>query len=330
MLNFSKEGKGIEWQVRTGSNMWLGIAAYHVYLATGEADYLEFAKRQADFALTLQDVNPKSPTYGGIPIGPKGNSYNMKDQHISWDETKPEFPNVFSTEGNLDAWALFNMLYSTTKESNYLRGRDRVMLWLKKVAYNAAEHRFNRGFYRTPDLTVAPDTHFWAVSSLGPARLNEIEPGLADRLLSSIAESSEVTVYYKLQNGKLLPVKVYDFVDRGNPVVKERGSLVSPEWTLQAVLAYALMAEESADSQKQAQYRGRGADLLSGVLLMADRQGNQAALPYATKGGVAIGHEYNTPSQENRSAVGAAWAILALLDYDPLNLEKLQLRYHKQ
>lgn len=329
VLNFSKEGKGIEWQVRTGSNMWLGIAAFHGYLATGENRYLEFAKRQARFALAMQDQNPMSSTYGGVPLGPKGVPYNLKDQHILWDETKPEFVDIYSTEGNLDVWALLNLICSTTKDEQFVRGRNLVLLWLKKVGFNAAEHRFNRGYYREPDPRIAPDTYFWAISALGPARLEDFEPGLADRLVTFMEQTSEVTLTYKKPDGRLLPVKGYDFVDKNDPVVKERGSIISPEWTLQAVLAYALLAQETRDPEKQKKYRAQRADLLSGILLMADRDGAMASLPYATAGGVAIGHEYNTPEEGSRSVIGAAWAILALLDYDPLNLEKTQRFYRK-
>lgn len=189
------------------------------------------------------------------------------------------------------------------------------------MAYNPQEKRFNRGYYKEPDTTIAPDTHFWAVSALGRSRLDAIEKGLADQFLRFMEKTSEVTVYYEQPDKRLVPVKGYDFVDRGHPVVKERGSVVSPEWTLQAVLAYALLAQESTDETTRAYYLARRADLLSGILMMADRSGDQASLPYATQGGVPIGHEYNTPAPGSRSVIGAAWAILALLDFDPLLLE---------
>lgn len=329
VLNFSKEGKGIEWQVRTGSNMWLGIASFHLYQATQDLRYLEFAKRQARFALAMQETNPMSATYGGIPLGPKGVSYNPKDQHILWDEKLPEFVDIYSTEGNLDAWALFHMICSVSPEPEFLEGRDRVMEWLKKVGFNAAEHRFNRGYHLKPDPVIAPDTHFWAISALGPQRLDEIENGLADRLIEFMEKTSEVTIYYQQGDDKLIPIKGYDFVDRNHPVVKERGPMVSPEWTLQAVMAYALMAQETQDPKRKETYLSRRAELLSGILLMADRDGDSASLPYASQGGVPIGHEYNTPAEGSRSVIGAAWTLLALLDYDPLNLEKLQQHYAK-
>ena len=327
VLNFSKRGRGIDWQVRTGSNMWLGIAAFHLYKATDDEKYLKFAKKQADFGIAMQENNLNPKTYGAVPLGPKGVEYNLKDQHILWEENNPKFVDIYSTEMNIDFWALLNMLSSVAPEEKYKVAKDQVKKWLQDVALNQTEQRFNRGFYLEPDTIFAPDTHFWALSAFGPKNLNQWKPSLSNYLMLYAQNKSEVSLSYKKKNGEIVEVVGYDFVDKENPVFLERGPVISPEWTFQAVLALSLLAENSEDPEDQTFYETNRNELLLSMLSMADVKKNQASFPYASRGNVSIGHEYNTPAEGNISVIGAAWAILALMDYDPLNLEKIQKRY---
>ncbi len=322
VLNFSKQGKGINWQVRTGSNTWLGIASFHCYLATGNKKYLDFAQKQADFLIGFQDDNPMSATYGGVPLGPKGVSYNPKDQHILWEESNPKFIEIYSTEGNVDVWALLNMITSVSTEIKYKMAKARVEKWLRLVGFNAGENRMNRGYYIDPDMEFAPDTHFWTVSAFGPEKLEKWNPGLADQLMRYAKDRSFVEVTYKVPDGKKVKVIGYDFVDKENPLIKARGLVVSPEWTFQAAVAYSLLAEKASSEELAQYYLRERSELLDSILSMAEIKKGKAFLPYATKGDIPIGHEYNTPLAGTRSLIGSAWAILALLDYDPLNLEK--------
>ncbi len=325
ILSFSREGRGINWQVRSGSNAWLGIAAFHCYLATQESRYLDFAKKQADFLLTLQDENPTAPTYGGVPLGPKGVEYNTKDQHILWDENGPEFVDIYSTEVNIDVWALLNMITSVSAEPKYQMAKTRVEKWLRSVGFNEEEKRMNRGYSFKPDLLFAPDTHFWIVSALGPDILDKWAPNLSDQLMKYAQEHAEVQVRYAPPDRRKIDVVGYDFIDKKDPLIQSRGEVVSPEWTFQAVLAYSLLSQQSPNPDLVLFYQFEKEELLKSILAMTEVDGKKAYLPYATKGDVAIGHEFNTPAQGTRSVVSSAWAILALLDYDPLNLEKAQV-----
>jgi len=241
-----------------------------------------------------------------------------------WDENNPEFVEIYSTEGNVDAWALFNMIASVTEDKKYKSARERVYRWLNRVGYNATEKRLNRGYYHAPDTFFSPDTHFWAISALGPSTLDRWEPDLAHQLMQYAKNHSEVKVSYQKANGEKVNVTGYDFVSKESPVVKERGLVVSPEWTFQAVLAYSLLSQQSQNSGTQEPYAANRKRLLTSILSMADRDNNKASYPYASKGNVSIGHEYNTPAEGSRSVIGAAWAILALKDYDPLNLDKMK------
>ncbi|MEW5694269.1 MAG: hypothetical protein AB1765_13360 [Candidatus Hydrogenedentota bacterium] len=56
----------------------------------------------------------RSYRIGAIPIGTPGDKKNKKDQRVNWDENNPSFTEIYSTEHNIDAWALLNMLYLET------------------------------------------------------------------------------------------------------------------------------------------------------------------------------------------------------------------------
>ncbi|MEE4113157.1 MAG: hypothetical protein V2I40_10105, partial [Desulfobacteraceae bacterium] len=53
---------GKDWSVRTGANIWLGLASYHLFKSTRDRNYLTFAAQIADFALGLQDRDSDSLT----------------------------------------------------------------------------------------------------------------------------------------------------------------------------------------------------------------------------------------------------------------------------
>jgi len=63
---------GADWSVRTGANMWMGIAGVHLYKTAQGKRYLKFSKRIANFALSLQNKDKDSVNYGCIRLGPKG------------------------------------------------------------------------------------------------------------------------------------------------------------------------------------------------------------------------------------------------------------------
>ena len=101
---------GRDWSVRSGANIWLGLAAYHLFRATGDEKYLSFAARIGDFALGVQDRAVGTPTYGGIKLGPPGRAGDARDQHFGYDPGAPGFEQVISTEATIDALALFGLL----------------------------------------------------------------------------------------------------------------------------------------------------------------------------------------------------------------------------
>jgi len=93
-------GAPIEEIVHIGPNTWVGIAAVRYAQQTGDKTYIELAEDIARWVMALKDKD------GGVRGGPG----------LSW----------YSTEHNLDAYALFNMLYAVTKKDIYRREMERT------------------------------------------------------------------------------------------------------------------------------------------------------------------------------------------------------------
>ena len=312
---------GQDWSVRTGANIWLGLASYHLFKSTHEKKYLTFAASIADFALGLQDGRRFSRTYGGIAIGPAGDPARDTDQHFDYDSRMPGFEQVFSTEATIDAFALFGMLGSEPGMMRFQPARDRCLDWLKKVAWNPVDKRFNRGFQQEPDYGVATDIQAWAISALGVARLKTIESGAADHIIRFVEENCQNTVPYRMPDGRRIAVKGFDFTDRGALMHYKRPPLVSPEWSFQMANAYKRLADDFGslgDSPKAGLFARKRKELLAQLMDMAIIQGNAAGFPYSTLGGAPVGHEYYTPENGSLSLIGVAYGILALEGYDPL------------
>lgn len=314
---------GQDWSVRSGANLWLGLASYHLFKSTHKKEYLAFAARMADFTVRLQDHLYTSRTYGGITVGPRGDPSNADDQHFDFDARMPGFEQVFSTEATIDAFALFNMLEREPGMVRFREARDRCLVWLKKVAWNPVDKRFNRGYRQEPDYSVATDIQAWAISALGVARLNLIESGAAANIIRFVEENCQATVSYRLPDGRRTTVKGFDFTDRGALAHYKRPPLVSPEWTFQMINAYQRMADDfraMGELRKAELYGRKREDLLTQLLAMATIQGDGAGFPYSTLGGVAVGHEHYTPAKGSLSMIGTTYGILALAGYDPLRI----------
>jgi hypothetical protein len=195
------------------------------------------------------------------------------------------------------------------------------LLWLKKVAWNPGQHRLNRGFHQKPDFAVASDIHAWGISALGVARLDAIEPGAAEQMVRFVEENCQSTVAYRSPAGRTVTVDGFDFVDHAALAHLKRPPLVSPEWTFQMANAYRRLSDDfggMGEKRKASLYAQKRNHLLTQITAMASTQDNASGLPYATLGGVPVGHEHNTPAQGSFSVIGVAYGILALTGYDPL------------
>lgn len=309
--------KGQDWSVRTGSNLWLGLASYHLYQRTKEQPYLDLAKKIGEFALDRQNHDPKSPNFGGVSMGPAGDPENPDDQHFGFLRQQPAFSDSYATEINIEAYALFRFLAGEGNEDKFAETQGMVFRWLQKNSYNKTDHRFNRAY---KDSAVATDVQSWGVSALGLASLDEFEKNAAPKILHFVEKNCMATVPFRKPDGKKVRVTGVDFIDRKYANALKRKQLVSPEWTFQLCNAYLRLSNDYHNRQDPAaaRYAQKRERQLQQMLDLAIKTDHGLAYPYATLGGAMIGHEHKTPAAGNLSAIGPAYAILALLGFDPL------------
>lgn len=312
---------GKDWSVRTGANLWLGLSAYHLFKTTSDPRYLAFATQLADVALGLQDRGDAHPAGGGIRLGPPGDPAIPRDQHFGFDPRLAGFDQVISTEATIDAFALFDLLQAEPGMQRFRIGRESCLVWLRQVAWNSQEKRFNRGFGKTVDTVVASDVHAWGISALGVNRLDTIETGAAESMIRFVERHCRSMVDYRRPDGSVVKVRGFDFVDHQALVGLKRAPLVSPEWTFQMANAYKRLADDfmaMGDRSKADTYAQEREALLGQMMAMASIHDDAAGFPYATLGDAPIGHEYRTPVEGNMSVIGVAYGILACTGYDPL------------
>ncbi|MBN3038495.1 MAG: PilZ domain-containing protein [Candidatus Omnitrophica bacterium] len=293
-----ERGSVAEYIVHSGPNIWLGIAAMQYTKLSRDTEYIDLARSIADWAIEIQNLD----TDYGIRGGPG----------LVW----------FSTEHNLDAYALFNMLYLVTGDIKYQQARQRTLDWLKKYAYNSFHPPMKRG---RGDATIATDTFSWAICSLGPGVLEQTDMD-PEQIIAYAEENCAVRVWYSRPDGHSVEVCGFDFSRFSN---SPRGGAISTEWTAQMIVAYQVLADhfssflnhEKADlfAQKAKFYLN---ELNKMVICSPSKTGQgQGCLPYASLANIDTGHGWRTPKGDRTgSLAGTAYAIFAHLGYNPLSL----------
>lgn len=313
--------QGEDWSVRSGANIWMGIAGIHLYYITQDQRYLDFAKNIGEFAIGLQCTDSKTPLFGGIALGPSGDPAYSGDQHIAYDLAKPSFAQIYSTEVCIDGYVLFRNLSKATGEEKYADAANNCLQWLKLNGLNKIEHRFNRGYL---DTAVAADVQSLGLSVLGVELLDTFQKGLAEKITDFVEQKCLSEVTFAAGDKRKIMVKGVDFIDRQRAKSLGRQPIVTFEWSFQLANAYLRLERDFAklcQSKKARKYRMKRQKLLKSLLRAAVKHSGGLSYPYATQADAVIGHEYNTPKDGNLSAIGVAYAILALKGFDPLSGE---------
>lgn len=298
-------GDVAEFTVHCGPNIWIGIAALQYTHKTGDKYYLPLARKIADWLITVQDKDPAGGLKGG-----------------------PEFP-WFATEHNLDAYALFGMMFRITAEEKYRLAAEKVMSWLKTYALAAGGKDYkpppvNRG---RGDATIATDTYAWALAAVGPEKLREM--GMDPEAIMAFAEKHcGVEVSYERPSGLVVNVKGFDFARYAH---MPRGGMISTEWTSQMVISLRLLSDYFArqgDFDKRGYYAAKAdmyLDELNKLIISSPSAKGQGegCLPYATLADADTGHGWNTPRGAGTcSMAGTAYMLMAIRQSNPLMLEE--------
>ncbi len=320
-INPTKPELGAEWSVVAGPNIWMGVAAFHVYKTTYDTRYLAFAKKLADFIIYLQNTTPGDHNFGGIRMGPLGDPNVRGDQHLHNKDYNPLLYDTYATEHAIDAYVLFNFLEQETGLLEYATGRAQVTEWLRTVAFDPADKTLARGCREQIDPAFATDVYSWAISALGPQHLDTWEPDLAFDFIRHIEEQALITVEYTKPTQETVALKGVDFTDQSTVAALGRLPMVSPEWTFQLINAYRRIENVLRAKQDVAAaeiYATKRTRLLNNILALGTETPQGLAFPYATEGSAPVGHGFNTPRPGSFSTIAVAYGILALKGHDPL------------
>ena len=291
-------GKPQESMITAGPNIWIAISACQYTYFTGDKRYLVTAEDIARWLKTIQDKE------GGIKGGPG----------LTW----------YSTEHNLDAYALFNMLYELTKKTSYKKESERVLKWIKSNTYSKSSGSMKRG---KGDATIATDTMAWAIAAIGPEGLErqDMDP---DQIIKFAEENCLVEATFERPSGKSVRINGFDFGKEKNIA---RGGIVSSEWTAQMVISFQMMSDyykKTGDQKKTTLYDDKADyylfQLFKMIISSPSRSGQGAGcLPYATQGFADTGHGWRTPKgAQTGSVAGTAYTIFAKKHFNPLSLKQ--------
>ena len=295
-----RTGSPTEYVVHSGPNIWLAISACQYIYVTKEKDLLPMVENIALKMISMQKVSKD----GSIKGGP----------NVDW----------VSTEHNLDAYALFNMLYKITTARKYKDAASIALTWLKDVGYNKPEARFMRG---RGDSTIATDTFSWAIAAIGPEVLavNDMDP---DGIMEFAEKECRVEAKFNRPEGRAVDVTGFDFAKAQNV---GRGGIVSTEWTAQMIVAFNIMSDyykDKHDPEKERIYRHKAEYYLAQLGKMAisspspTGQG-EGCLPYASIDNVDTGHGWRVAKgRRTGSVAGTAYYVFAYTDHNPLSFDK--------
>ncbi len=297
---YVNDGAPAEFVMRSGPNIWVGLAITQYTQRTEDKSYLDLAENIARTIINLQNTDSE----GGIRGGPE----------IEW----------YSTEHNLDAYAFFNMLAEVTGKKKYSQASQKTINWILRHTYDRQDLPVKRG---KGDSTIATDTYAWSIAAIGPQKLKDLgmDP---DKIMEFVEENCGVEANFLRLNGQSVKIKGFDFAPQLHTA---RGGVVSSEWTAQMVVAYKIMEDfysKKGDLDRAVNY-GKKAKLylsqLGNMIISSASPSGQGegCLPYATLDYVDTGHGWMTPKGSHTGSVsGTIYTLFAYYGFNPLELKE--------
>jgi hypothetical protein len=326
---------GIDGRIHLGPNMWVAIAALQYSAITGDLRYLGFVIDMMKWVYSLKHYRFTDGQRGGVSMG------------FGWG---PDWSQVFSTENNIDYYAVLKMLeeiyYSKNAEAKSIFERknfsskdiDKALngltRWFKEVAYDPNKKYLIMGYNeKGPDKIPALDTVSWAIAGIGPENL--LKMGINPLKLMEFAEMNfRVT---DIING--VRVEGYDFTS--SKVRRNDISMVWMEGTGFHTVTFQIMskyAEKIGMKNKAEEFRFRAvkySEELERVSILVNFMDN--ALPYTSKNPkekevlITFLDEWEIPrgndGQWVASASSTGWRYLALTGFNPMVFDKSCVSY---
>ncbi len=125
--------------IRSGTISWIAYAFVMYYRVTGEDQFLDAAKRAADYLLSQQQVQDAADPRDGLIRGGSG-TYTRVDSTF-----KPGQIEWVSVEHNIDAYFLMRDLAEATGNDDYARAAMEIRQGLLEQLWNEEKGRFDRG-----------------------------------------------------------------------------------------------------------------------------------------------------------------------------------------
>lgn len=294
---YVSSGRPIEGYWQTGPNIALGIAAVHYTQKTKDQRYLPLAEEIAARIMRLQQQDRE----GGIPSAEEALYYYAKD--------------------NLEAYALFNMLYKLTGEERYREAGSKTLHWLLSNIYD------ENGIRPLPaKVNIDTDTSAWAIMAIGPVKLEELGVN-PDRVIEFAENNCGVKTCYIRPGGQSVDLKGFGF-----PVPGGSGAsgIVSSERTAQMVIAFKISADfyyqkgMIAKARAYASKIGEYLSELDNLIISSPSSYSQgeSCLPYANQDlPEAVGGSKIIRSKSAGSLAATVYTLFAYYNYNPLALQ---------
>ncbi len=308
--------KKYEWRKGLGENAWVALFCLKYYEL--QTDPAEKAKGLALASAITKWIGSLPHKDGAVAMGPNVPGSN------------PNYGNIYSVENNLDYYAVLKYLAVNASDAadrtafqTELAG---LTTWLKTQAYDPAAGLFRRGG-RLNTLTnqmewdpiKSLDVNSWAISAIGPETL-AVDFGIdLDAFMTKIGETFAVQPDGTF-GGNILEAQGFDFSDFVNAAIIGRDGIQWVEGTNQMILAYQLVAEYYAatDRVKSCYYESLAAYFTSFNPEYAFIVGQNLSYPYASEAGVQIYADAgNWRTFFGQAAPSVGWVYFSLRGLNP-------------
>lgn len=267
-------------RMHTGPTLWVAMAALNHAKIMRNTRYLEFALDIVHWCRT-------ELAYFRFPDGERG----AISMGMGWG---PDWDKIFSTEHNVDYFAVLQMLHAIYGESpddvRAIFHRKRVEdvwlqdemahigRWIKEIGFNPETYCFRAGYNEAgPDPLKILDGTSWGLGGVGPENFEAWGIDL-DRLIESTEAKFKAT--YHLPTGEVL--EGFDITDPDG-YERQRDPLIWFEGTGQQIIAYSELARHFArkgDAERARKYLNRALKYTRYMHRFTEYFGLRGTLPY--------------------------------------------------